>query len=177
MAYLGSAQASGRATSGAVNPSRPISPARSPQDALDPETVSSREDARARDPQPNSTGKPAPDLAAQAAVRRAAMAANAEEIVKRETTPEERLENIDKLKELVSEALYSGTPTMRERQVAQLAHSLMVRETAALRAQELEKSWKESERREAARYLAAQAAAAYRQLDGYSGYPSGGLIP
>ena len=116
------------------------------------------------------------DPQAEAAARRAARRESADESRPPLTSPEERAEDIRKLEKVEAEALFTGPPTQRERAVAQLAHALIVRENAELRAHELEEVWKERERKEIARFVAAQAAAAYRELDGYAGYRPDALL-
>ncbi|PQA87446.1 hypothetical protein [Hyphococcus luteus] len=180
MAYVGSAQGSGRATAGAVTPVRAAAADRKAPDPLNPEESAPRENKPAGSAETDSKRttdretpkQPASDPHAEAAARRAAQNSPADTGPEPLTPPEKRAEDIKALKKLESQALYSGPPTIRERAVAQLAHAFLIREEAALRAHELEESWKESQRQDAARFLAAQAAAAYRQLDGFSGAPS-----
>lgn len=183
MAHTVSAQSTGRATSGAVNPVRSSTADRKLPQSLNQEEQSLGEEAQTqlRDAAPPSRNpeKPAPDRETEAAARSAAKTAEKDSSSSdrpQAPSPEERVENIKQLERIQSEALYSGVPTLRDRQVAQHAHALIVRENANLEAHKLKESWRESERKEAARFLAAQAAAAYRQLDGVSEYPSGALI-
>ena len=167
MAYTGSAQGSGRASSGAIGPVRPVSADRKASDALTPDESAAREKESKRAAEAGSKTDTA---------RRRAASPNANDARPPATPPEERAENIKALKKLESEALYSGPPTIRERAVAQLAHAFLIREEAALRAQHLEEIRLTNERQEAARFLAQRAAAAYRQLDEYAGASPGALI-
>ncbi len=172
MAYSVFSYATGRATSGAAGSVRPAAATGKTADALQSQSQSPEAEANRRKQASADSNQ-----AAEAAARRAAQKDAGEDSPETSTTPEERIETIRKLKEIESQALYSGgPPTARERRDAQLAHALIVRENSALRAQELEASWKERERREAARFLAGMAAAAYRQLDGYAGHAPGPLI-
>ena len=175
---------SGRAASGAVNPSRAASPDRKAPDSLDEERQAPderkspprREDAVKAAERKASRRKPDPEAAAAAAARRAARNQSADESRPPLTPPEKRAEDIKKLEKLEAEALFTGPPTQGERAVAQIAHALIVRENAELRAHELEEVWKERERKDIARFIAAQAAAAYRELDGYAGYRPDALL-
>ena len=170
---------SGRAASGAVNPLRAPAPDRKAPDSLIEErpSIEERKPAPPReDAAKEASKRRSGDPRAEAAARRAARLEGAEDGRAPLTSPEERAEDIRKLEQLEAEALFTGPPTQRERAVAQLARALIVRESAELRAHELEEVWKERERREIARFIAAQAAAAYRELDGYAGYKSLPLI-
>lgn len=173
---------SGRAASGAVNPVRAAAPDRKTLDSLSEERpkLDDRRSSPPREGRPKAADRKPPqaegDSQAEAAARRAARKEAADRSRPPLTSPEERAEDIENLEKLEAEVLFTGPPTQRERAVAQLAHALIVRENAELLAHELEEVWKESERKEIARFVAARAVAAYRELDGFAGYESRPLI-
>lgn len=167
----------GRASTGAVNPARAAAPDRkTPEPAAQEGAKLGAEDRTSANASEQTARKSSTEAAADAAARRAAKAKLAEDSAQSAASQEQRAEDIRKLESLEAQALQSGTPTVRERRIAQLAHALIVRENAALRAERMEDAWRENQRQEAARFLAAQAAAAYRQLSGFAGRHAGALI-
>ncbi|MFC2952257.1 hypothetical protein ACFOOP_09980 [Marinicaulis aureus] len=82
---------------------------------------------------------------------------------------EVRPEDIKKLEQIRAEALYPSPPTAESREIAQRAHTQIIRAEAELKAYALEQSIQKARERAIARFDADQAAAAYRQLEDYTG--------
>jgi hypothetical protein len=165
----------GRASTGAVSPARAAAPDRKvPEPTAQEGPKLSNEPRAAVSASEQTARKTSTEAAADAAARREAQEKLARSESQNAAAQEQRADDIRKLEEIEAAALQAGT--LRERRVAQLAHALIVRENAALRAERMEDHWRENQRREAARFLAAQAAAAYQQLAGFGGRHAGALI-
>ncbi|MAW80402.1 MAG: hypothetical protein CMI63_09195 [Parvularcula sp.] len=82
--------------------------------------------------------------------------------------PEPRPEDIKRLEQIRAEALYPSPPSAESREIAQLAHTELIRAEAELRAYEQEKARQKTREQAIARFTADQAAQAYRALEDYS---------
>jgi hypothetical protein len=172
MAYAVSAYSSGRAGSAAISPLRAASPDRKSPSSPNQESTAvarittPRDEAanaqqRAQEPRRKSADTTT-DRTSGAASRQRESESNE---AKLQASREARREDIKKLEQIRAAALYPAPATAKERSVAQLAHTQIIRAEAELRAQELETIRQRTRDQDIARFHAAQAAAAYRELD------------
>jgi hypothetical protein len=128
-----------------------------------------------------SSSKPAEQPGAQetgaqendAAAARAEAAEASKSDVK--APPEPRPEDIKKLEQIRAEALYPSPPSAQSREIAQRAHTELIRAEAELKAYELEKSIQKAREQAIARFNADQAAEAYRQFEEFDMKAAGRL--
>ncbi|WP_375210741.1 hypothetical protein [Hyphococcus sp.] len=114
-------------------------------------------------------GKKSDEKSAQAEAAEDIDVSDAEVPASREVRPED----IKKLEQIRADALYPSPPTAESREIAQRAHTQIIRAEAELKATRLEESMQKARDQAIAQFNADQAAAAYRQLETYAGEGTG----
>lgn len=177
MTYAVSISPYGRAGSGAINPLRAAAPDRKPPGPLNQEERPAVEEQPSQDRKENRARELAGSLARLAADRPGPKPNAAPEKESGDTTQKSPIdhqrEEIRKLEVIRANALYPAPASAEERSVAQLAHTQIIRAQADIRASEYAAFREKANRENAAKFIAAQAAAAYRQLD----EPTEGFAP